>query len=83
MEAQQWLDNLTNRKETADILRTNYFNLPADILADPFQGKYDMGDGRVIDDKSMAAYYWKDEKVAFILQEPRFVVPDRKRSLAA
>jgi bicarbonate transport system substrate-binding protein len=21
-----------------------------------------MGDGRVIDDKSMAAYYWKDEK---------------------
>jgi bicarbonate transport system substrate-binding protein len=25
-------------------------------------GKYDMGDGRVIDDKSMAPYYWKDEK---------------------
>jgi len=65
MEAQQWLDNFDNRKETADILSArNYFNLPADILADPFQGKYDMGDGRVIDDKSMAAYYWKDEKVA-------------------
>jgi len=41
-----------------------------------------MGDGRVIDDKSMAAYYWKDEKVAsLILQEPRSLVPDRKRSL--
>jgi bicarbonate transport system substrate-binding protein len=63
MEAQQWCDNFDNRKELAEIIGgRNYFNLPADILADPFQGKYDMGDGRVIDDKSMAAYYWKDEK---------------------
>ncbi len=63
MEAQQWLDNFDNREEAAQILSgRNYFNLPVEILIDPFQGKYDMGDGRVIDDKSMAAYYWKDEK---------------------
>jgi len=63
MEAQQWLDNFENRKEAAQILSArNYFNLPVSILEDPFQGKYDMGDGRVIDDKSMAAHYWKDEK---------------------
>ncbi|MCP6762308.1 MAG: ABC transporter substrate-binding protein [Fischerella sp. CENA71] len=63
MEAQQWLDNFDNRKEAATILSArNYFNLPADILAEPFQGKYDMGDGRKIDDKSMAAFYWKDGK---------------------
>ncbi len=63
MEAQQWLDNFDNRNETAQILSgRNYFNLPAEILAEPFQGKYNMGDGRVIDDKSMAAQYWKDEK---------------------
>ena len=63
MEAQQWLDNFDNRKEAAEILSgRNYFNLPASILAEPFQGKYDMGDGRVIDDKLMAPYYWKDEK---------------------
>lgn len=63
MAAQQWLDNFANREEAASILGgRNYFNLPAEILAEPFQGKYDMGDGRVIDDKSMAAYYWKDEK---------------------
>ncbi|HLO84761.1 MAG TPA: CmpA/NrtA family ABC transporter substrate-binding protein [Nostocaceae cyanobacterium] len=64
MEAQQWLDNFENRKEAAQILAgRNYFNLPnPDILSDPYQGKYDMGDGRKIDDKSMAAYYWKDEK---------------------
>ncbi|PMB38489.1 bicarbonate-binding protein [Fischerella thermalis CCMEE 5205] len=63
MEAQQWLDNFDNRKEAAAILSgRNYFNLPEEILAGPFQGKYDMGDGRTIDDKSMAPYYWKDEK---------------------
>ncbi|OUL28459.1 CmpA/NrtA family ABC transporter substrate-binding protein [Nostoc sp. 106C] len=64
MEAQQWLDNFDNRKEAAQILAgRNYFNLPSpEILAGPYQGKYDMGDGRKIDDKSMAAYYWKDGK---------------------
>jgi bicarbonate transport system substrate-binding protein len=63
MEAQQWLDNFDNRKEAAEILAgRNYFNLPPNVLIDPFMGKYDMGDGRVIDDKKMAAYYWKDEK---------------------
>ena len=63
MEAQQWLDNFDNRKEAAQILSgRNYFNLSPEFLANPFQGKYDTGDGRVIDDKSMAVYYWKDEK---------------------
>ncbi len=63
MAAQQWLDNFDNRKEAAEILSDrNYFNISAALLADPFQGKYDMGDGRVINDKSMAAYYWKDER---------------------
>ncbi|MBD2444600.1 ABC transporter substrate-binding protein [Dolichospermum sp. FACHB-1091] len=64
MEAQQWLDKFENRQEAAEILAVKkYFGLssPA-VLANPYQGKYDMGDGRKIDDKSMAAYYWKDEK---------------------
>ena len=64
MEAQKWLDNFDNRKEAAQILaKRNYFNLPSpDILIEPFAGKYDMGDGRTINDKSKAPYYWKDEK---------------------
>jgi bicarbonate transport system substrate-binding protein len=64
MEAQQWLDNFDNRKEAAEILAVKkYFGLSSPtVLADPYQGKYDMGDGRIINDKSMAAYYWKDEK---------------------
>lgn len=64
MEAQQWLDKFENRQEAAQILAAKkYFGLSSpEVLANPYQGKYDMGDGRKIDDKSMAAYYWKDEK---------------------
>ncbi|NJM69200.1 MAG: ABC transporter substrate-binding protein [Scytonema sp. RU_4_4] len=62
MEAQQWCDNFDNRKELAEILaRRDYLNVPKEVLLNPFMGKYNMGE-RVIDDKSMAAYYWKDEK---------------------
>ncbi|NMG07438.1 CmpA/NrtA family ABC transporter substrate-binding protein [Brasilonema sp. UFV-L1] len=62
MEAQQWCDNFNNRKELSEILsRRDYFNVPKEVLFDPFMGKYNMGE-RVIDDKSMAPYYWKDQK---------------------
>jgi bicarbonate transport system substrate-binding protein len=63
MEAQQWLDNFDNREEAAKILGgRNYFNLPAEILAEPFAGKYDMGEGRTIDDRNKAVLYWKDPR---------------------
>jgi len=63
MEAQQWCDNFDNRQEMANILaQRQYFNVPVEVLIDPFMGKYDMGNGRIVDDKSMAPLYWKDEK---------------------
>lgn len=63
MEAQQWCDNFDNRPELSEILSgRNYFNLPDPaFLLNSFMGKYDLGE-RKIDDKSMAALYWKDEK---------------------
>ncbi len=63
MEAQQWCDNFSNRKELVDIVsRREYYNVPKDVLEGTIMGKYDMGDGRKIDDKSMAVLYWKDSK---------------------
>ncbi|TYQ30641.1 CmpA/NrtA family ABC transporter substrate-binding protein [Pseudanabaena sp. UWO310] len=63
MEAQQWCDNFDNRKELVQIVSTkNYFGVPVDVLEGPMAGKYDMGDGRMIDDKSMSVLYWKDAK---------------------
>ncbi|OKH28734.1 CmpA/NrtA family ABC transporter substrate-binding protein [Chroogloeocystis siderophila] len=62
MEAQQWCDNFDNRQELTQILSSrNYFNVPEEVLLDPFMGKINMGD-RVIDDRSMATLYWKDER---------------------
>lgn len=63
MEAQKWCDDFNNRQELVQILSSrNYFGVPPEVLLEPFMGKYDMGDGRIIDDKSMATYYWKDSK---------------------
>lgn len=63
MEAQQWCDDFNNRQELASILaKREYIGVPEKVLQDPLLGKYDMGDGRKIDDQSMAVLYWKDER---------------------
>jgi len=63
MEAQQWCDNFSNRKELVDIVSVReYYNVPKDVLEGTIMGKYDMGDGRTIDDRSMAVLYWKDSR---------------------
>lgn len=63
IKAQQWCDNFDNRQDLAQIISNrNYFNVPVEVLVDPFMGKYDMGDGRTINDRTMATFYWKDEK---------------------
>jgi len=62
IEAQQWCDNLDNRKELATILAAReYFGVPEAVLTGPLMGKYDLGE-RKVDDKSLAVLYWKDSK---------------------
>ena len=62
MEAQQWADQPSNREELSTMLaRRDYFNAPKAVLAGPFQGTYDLGDGKpVINDQKMSSLYWKD-----------------------
>ncbi|MBD1913540.1 MULTISPECIES: CmpA/NrtA family ABC transporter substrate-binding protein [unclassified Leptolyngbya] len=64
MEAQQWCDDPANREELSTILAgRNYFNLPKEILSEPYKGMYKMGDGQPdINDTKMATLYWKDSK---------------------
>ncbi|HIK46173.1 MAG TPA: ABC transporter substrate-binding protein, partial [Leptolyngbyaceae cyanobacterium M65_K2018_010] len=64
MEAQQWIDDPTNRPEVVQILSgRNYFNIDAAILTSPYEGKYKMGDNKPdfnnFDDGPL---YWKDPK---------------------
>ncbi len=64
MEAQQWLDKFENRKEATEILaKKQYINVAAELMTNPMQGKYELGDGQAaIDDKNLAPLYWKDGK---------------------
>jgi bicarbonate transport system substrate-binding protein len=62
MEAQQWCDKPENRAELVKIVAgRNYFNIPANILEPPFNGRYTMGDGKPdINDFNKGPLYWKD-----------------------
>ena len=64
MEAQQWCDKRENRLELAQIVsKPSYFNVPLNVLEGPYQGKYNLGDGKPpINDFKKATLYWKDGK---------------------
>ncbi len=62
MEAQQWCDKPENREEMINIAsRRQYFNAPKAVLAGPWSGTYEMGDGKAaINDINKGSRYWKD-----------------------
>ncbi len=64
MEAQQWCDDPANRSELVQICSgRNYFNVPVEVLTPPYEGKYEMGDGKpAIDDFEAGPLYWKDPR---------------------
>ncbi len=64
MEAQQWCDDPANRAELVTITAgRNYFNIPPEVLKDPFNGNYKMGDGKAdISSFDAGPLYWKDPK---------------------
>ncbi|HMO26529.1 MAG TPA: CmpA/NrtA family ABC transporter substrate-binding protein [Tepidisphaeraceae bacterium] len=50
-DASVWLDDLSNRPEQCEIVgRATYINCPPPLILERLLGKYDYGDGRVIDD---------------------------------
>jgi bicarbonate transport system substrate-binding protein len=63
MEAQQWCDDPANRAELVQIVSgRNFFDVPADILTPPYEGKYQMADGKAaIDDFKKSPLYWSDD----------------------
>ncbi len=63
MEAQQWCDKPENRAELVSIVSgRNYFSLPPTVLTLPYEGKYDLGDGKpAIADFKASPLYWKDD----------------------
>ncbi|PZV03232.1 MAG: bicarbonate-binding protein [Leptolyngbya sp.] len=64
MEAQQWADKPENRDELVQITAgRNYFNIPPEVLTNPFKGNYTMGDGKAdVASFDAGPLYWKDPK---------------------
>lgn len=64
MEAQKWCDEPTNRPELVKICSgRNYFNVPVDVLTPPYEGKYELGDGKPsVNDFKAGPLYWKDDR---------------------
>ncbi|MEN9265480.1 MAG: CmpA/NrtA family ABC transporter substrate-binding protein [Thermostichales cyanobacterium BF4_bins_65] len=62
MEAQQWCDNPANRPELIQICSSRtYFNVPANVLTPPFEGRYILGDGKPdVNDFKAGPLYWQD-----------------------
>ncbi len=60
-EAQIWCDKPENRQEMCEIVSgREFFNAPVADIIDRSNGKFDMGDGRVIENNPLLQKYWAD-----------------------
>lgn len=63
-EAQQWCDKSENHRELATLMaKRDYTGAPVEAIAGRLSGKFDYGDGRVIDDPSLGVRFWSNGDV--------------------
>ncbi|HET7812309.1 MAG TPA: CmpA/NrtA family ABC transporter substrate-binding protein, partial [Steroidobacteraceae bacterium] len=61
-EAQMWCDKLENRAELAQIVsKRAWFNVPEADIINRLQGKFDYGNGRVVDNSPHLMKFWRDD----------------------
>ena len=61
LEAQQWCDKDENKEEMTQILsKREWFKVPVTDILDRSRGKFDFGDGRVIENTDLMQKYWRD-----------------------
>ncbi|BAC08902.1 CmpA/NrtA family ABC transporter substrate-binding protein [Thermosynechococcus vestitus] len=61
IEAQQWCDQDANKPEMAKILsKREWFKVPVEDILDRSLGKFDFGNGRILEDKNLMQKYWRD-----------------------
>jgi nitrate/nitrite transport system substrate-binding protein len=60
-EAQQWCDEPTNRAELAQIVSgRQWFNCPVPDILPRLQGRFDYGNGKIVEDSPHIMKFWKD-----------------------
>jgi nitrate/nitrite transport system substrate-binding protein len=61
LEAQQWCDKMENKDEMAEILsKREWFKAPAADIAERAKGKFDYGDGRVVENSPHLMKFWSE-----------------------
>jgi nitrate/nitrite transport system substrate-binding protein len=61
MEAQMWCDQPTNHEELAQIVsKRQWINVPVTDVIDRTKGKFDYGNGRVVENSPHIMKYWRD-----------------------
>jgi nitrate/nitrite transport system substrate-binding protein len=64
LEAQQWCDQPQNHAELAKLLaQSEYVNAPVGAIAGRLSGTFDYGNGRVVEDPSLAVKFWSNGDV--------------------
>jgi nitrate/nitrite transport system substrate-binding protein len=62
MEAQQWCEKMENREEVAAICaKRQWINCPVEDVTDRMKGKFDYGNGRVVEHTPHIMRYWADQ----------------------
>jgi nitrate/nitrite transport system substrate-binding protein len=61
LESQMWCDKLENRQEVAAIVaKRNWINAPVTDIQDRMKGKFDYGNGKVVESSPHIMKYWRD-----------------------
>lgn len=61
MEAQMWADKMENREELATLVgQRAWFNVPPKDIAPRLMGKFDYGNGRVVENSPHFMKFWQD-----------------------
>jgi nitrate/nitrite transport system substrate-binding protein len=60
-EASMWADKLENRQEVADIMaKRSWMNCPVADVQERLKGKFDYGNGKVVDNSPHIMKFWRD-----------------------
>ena len=61
LEAQMWCDKLENRQEVSAIVaKRNWINAPVPDIQDRMKGRFDYGNGKVVESSPHIMKYWRD-----------------------
>jgi nitrate/nitrite transport system substrate-binding protein len=61
MEAAQWCDDMKNKDELAEIVgKRSWFNVPSKDIVDRIKGKYNYGNGKLVENSPHFMKFWRD-----------------------